>query len=310
MTIYEIEPSRENLHGPFSRDRPAVLTIDSGDAVCFRTLDAGWGIEPYDESGERRQFTPRDEEIDRGHALCGPIAIRGARKGMTLAIHVDDLRVGTWGWTRAGGWSSPVNDRLGVTGDHHLLRWTLDPDAMVGRDQHGHEVTLRPFMGVMGMPPDEPGFHPTSPPRSCGGNIDCKELVAGTTLYLPIPVDGGLFSVGDGHAAQGDGEVSTTAIECPVDRVQLSFTVRDDLRLTTPRARVDGAWLTLGFHEDLDEATMLALDGMLDLIQEQYGVGRLEALGLASVVVDLRVTQIVNGVRGVHAVLADGAIRR
>ena len=310
MATHELDLNRENLHGPFSRDRPPVLTIDSGDSVRCRTLDAGWGIERHAEDGTRRQFSPRDEEADRGHALCGPVAIRGARKGMTLEIHIDDLRVGGWGYTGAGGWSSPLNERLGVAGERALLRWTLDPDALVGRDQFGHEVALRPFMGVMGMPPDEPGSHPTSPPRFCGGNIDCKELVVGTSLYLPIPVDGALFSVGDGHGVQGDGEVSGTAIECPMDRVQLTLTVHDDLHLAMPRARIDGAWLALGFHEDLDEATAQAIDGMLNLIGEQYEVGRREALALASVAVDLRVTQIVNGVSGVHAVLADGAIRR
>ncbi|HUZ02592.1 MAG TPA: acetamidase/formamidase family protein [Thermomicrobiaceae bacterium] len=310
MVTHELELNRQNLHGPFSRDRPPVLTIDPGDSVRFKTLDAGWGIEPHAEDGTRRQFSPRDEEADRGHALCGPVAIRGARTGMTLGIHVDELRVGGWGWTGAGGWSTPVNDRLGVAGERTLLRWTLDPDEGIGTDQYGHEVTLRPFMGVIGMPPDEPGFHPTSPPRACGGNIDCKELVVGTTLYLPIPVDGGLVSVGDGHGAQGDGEVSGTAIECPVDRVQLTFTVHEELHLKNPRARVEGAWLTLGFDDDLDVATTRALDGMLDLIEEQFSVGRREALALASVVVDLRVSQIVNGVQGVHAVLADGAIRR
>jgi len=161
----------------------------------------------------------------------------------------------------------------------------------------------------MGMPPDEPGKHPTPPPRYCGGNIDCKELTAGSSLFLPIPVEGGLFSVGDGHAAQGDGEVSVLAIECPMERVELTFQLHPEMALTMPRIRTPNAWMTLGFHEDLLEATYLALEGMLTLISEQYGVDRRNALALASVVVDMRVTQIVNGVRGAHAVLADGAIR-
>ncbi len=179
------------------------------------------------------------------------------------------------------------------------------------RNQDGFVVPLRPFMGVMGMPPDEPGWHPSWPPRIWGGNLDCRELVAGSTLYLPIPVRGALFSVGDGHAAQGDGEVSGTAIECPMERVDLTFELLPDLHIQTPRARTPAGWLTLGFHTDLYEASTRALEAMLDLMIGQYDLERQDALALASVVVDLRVTQLVNaGVLGVHALLPEGALRR
>jgi acetamidase/formamidase len=180
---------------------------------------------------------------------------------------------------------------------------------MTGISDLGHKVALRPFMGIMGMPPDEPGIHPTYPPRFCGGNIDCKELIAGCTLFLPIPVDGGLFSVGDGHAVQGDGEVGCPALECPMDVVDLTLTVHEDIKLSMPRAKTPTAWITMGFHKDLNEATMIALDGMLNLMKELFEYERKEALALASLVVDLRITQIVNGVRGVHAVLPHDAIR-
>jgi acetamidase/formamidase len=179
---------------------------------------------------------------------------------------------------------------------------------MTGRNQHGHTVRLRPFLGVLGMPPAEPGIHPTRPPRRCGGNIDCKELVAGSALYLPIAVPGALFSAGDGHAAQGDGEVAGPAIECPMEQVDLTFALRDDLPLHVPYAHTPAGWVTFGLHEDLNEATLLALDAMLDLLAAQMGIHRKDALALASVAVDLRVTQIVNQVRGVHAVLPHGAI--
>ena len=158
------------------------------------------------------------------------------------------------------------------------------------------------------MPPPEPGVHSTGPPRRWGGNIDCKLLVAGTTLYLPIPVDGALLSAGDGHGAQGDGEVSGTAIECPVERAQLTLDLRDDLDLRMPIARIDDAWVAFGFDEDLDTAAQLALETMLDLMEREHGYDRSHALALASVVVDLRVTQVVNGSKGVHAVLRDGAL--
>jgi acetamidase/formamidase len=304
MATYNIEPDAQTLHGFFSPELPPILTIESGDTVRFRTLDADWGLEPLIEfvppgPPPRRRATTTVEG-PMGHALVGPIAIRGAEPGMTLAIQIDALRPGSWGWTWAGG---------DLVEGEVLHLWELDASALRGRNQHGHTVMLRPFMGVLGMPPDEPGQHSTVPPRVTGGNIDCKELVVGSTLYLPIAVPGGLFSVGDGHALQGDGEVSRTAIECPMDEVILTFEVRDDLHLATPRAKTPNGWLTFGFSEDLDGATRIALDAMLDLMAEQYGVARVDALALASLVVDLRVTQIVNQVCGIHALLPHGAIQ-
>ena len=189
-----------------------------------------------------------------------------------------------------------------------MLVWELDADAGVARGRGGRELRLSPFLGVLGMPPDEPGVHGTGPPRRSGGNLDCKELVAGATLFLPIPVDGALFSAGDGHALQGDGEVSSTAIECPLERAELTLTVRDDLELSGPVARTERAWLTLGLGESLDEAMADAVGAMLDLLAREHGLERRDALALASLVVDLRVTQVVNGVVGVHAVLPDGAL--
>ncbi len=225
MATYQIEPERRTLHGHFSRDLPPVLTVDSGDTVEFRTLDAGWGVEPWVSFDvPRRQFESRVKGEDDGHALCGPVAIRGAQPGMTLAVEINDVRPGAWGACFAAGWPSSFNRRLGVQKAPGVIHtWTLDRDAMTGRNQHGHTVRLRPFMGVMGTPPDEPGQHSTTPPRVTGGNIDCKELVAGSTLYLPIAVAGALFSVGDGHATQADGEVSGTAIECPMERVRANL---------------------------------------------------------------------------------------
>ena len=236
--------------------------------------------------------------------------MRGASPGDVLEVRIDALRVGTFGVTTAGGCQTPLNDRLGVSdADEWRLDWTLDPDAGLARDQHGREVSLRPFLGVLGMPPPEPGIHATYPPRRSGGNIDCQELVAGTTLLLPVPVDGAHFSAGDGHGRQGDGEVSQLAIECPVERAELTLSVRDDLQLATPAAWTPAAWLTFGFDEDLDEAAAVATDAMLELMARELGLERLDALALASLVVDLRVTQLVNGVRGVHAMLPHDALR-
>jgi len=303
--IHEIPLERRTLHGHFSRDLPPILTIESGDTIAFACLNAGWDTRP----GEPK-FEPRDETLDAGHALIGPIEVRGAREGQTLEVEIDAVRVGDFGFTVAAGWSSWLNDRLGVSEGHDVvLLWHVDADAGIARTEQGVEVDLRPFLGVMGMPPDEEGVHETGPPRRCGGNIDCKELVAGTKLFLPISVNGAHFSAGDGHGRQGDGESSGTAIECPIERAELTLTVRDDLQLEWPIAWTPTEWLTFGFDRDLHDATAIAIDGMLKLMEREHGVDRKYALALASVGVDVRITQLVNGVLGVHAALAHDAIR-
>lgn len=304
MTIYSIEPERRTLHGHFSCELEPVLTISSGDTVRFRTLDASWSVEPPPiPGGKSRKFTPRGRG-DNGHALCGPVAIRGAEPGMVLEVYVSEVRPGSWGWSKAGGGTSELYKRLGVAkGEEHSLLWSLDTDTMTGRDQQGRVISLRPFLGIIGMPPPEQGMHSTGMPRIWGGNIDCKELVQGSTLYLPVPVSGALVSVGDGHAVQGDGEVSGVGLECPMDKVELTFCLHEDMGILTPRAKTPIGWLTFGFHEDLDEAAMIAIDAMLELMNERHGLHRRDALALASLVVDLRVTQVVNRTLGVHAVL-------
>jgi acetamidase/formamidase len=282
--IHVLPLERRSLHGHFSRDLEPALTIDSGDSVRFATPNAGWDLD------NGTPFEPRTSPEDDGHALAGPIEIRGARAGQTLAVQIDEVIPGTRGVTH-GGWP-------------HRIDWGLD--GATGRASTGHVVRLHPFLGVLGMPPAEHGVHSTTPPRAHGGNIDCKELVAGTTLYLPIPVDGALFSAGDGHAAQGDGEVSGTAIEC-ASSAQVTLQVRDDPTQEWPYARIPGAWLTFGFDEDLGRAAKIAVDGMVDLMARKHGLAADDALALASVVVDLHVTQIVNESLGVHAVLRDDA---
>jgi acetamidase/formamidase len=304
VALHEIPLERRTLHGHFSRDLEPVLAVESGDSIAFACLNSGW------RTAEHEVFPDRDGELDAGHALVGPVEVRGARAGQVLEVSIDELRIGAGGVTQAGGFDTPLNERLGVVdGETLTLLWSLDADAATGRSDAGHEVALAPFLGVIGMPPDEPGIHSTAPPRRSGGNIDCKELVAGTRLFLPIPVDGALLSAGDGHAAQGDGEVSQLAIEAPMERAVLTLSVRDDLALDWPIAWTPEAWLTFGFDEDLDEAAAIAVDGMLALLGREHALARREALALASVVVDLRVTQLVNGARGIHARCAHDALR-
>ena len=268
------------MRGWFSRDYEPVATLQPGEPVVFQARNAGWYWDADDEP-ERPQ--------NAGHALEGPWEVRGARAGATLVVHVDEVTPRGWGATFA---------------PDVKLMWSLEGETWVS--ERGARVRSAPFLGVIGMPPPEPGEHSTTPPRRFGGNIDCKDLVAGTTLYLPIPVDGALLMAGDGHGAQGDGEVSGTAIECPVS-AQLTLDVRDDIELEWPFARLPHAWLTFGFDEHLGRAARIAVDGMLDLMERELGMTRADALAFASVVVDLRVTQVVNGVLGVHAVLRDDA---
>ncbi len=312
MAHHEIEPNSKTLHGRFSRELPPALTVDHGDVIVLSTLDALWSLEPPTEDGSpHRAYEPRRADIDDGHALIGPIEVRGAEPRMALEVELRALRTGPWGWTRAGLRSTPLTERLGVVGQPARLLWELDRERGVARDQFGHSVELRPFLGVIGLAPAELGLHPTWPPRREGGNLDCRELVAGSRLLLPVAVPGALLSVGDGHAAQGDGEVSGTAIECAMEHVELVVRLHDGIAIDMPRAETPAGTLTLGVHEDLDEAAHIALDAMVGLIAEREGMSRAEALALASVVVDLRVTQIVNaGVRGVHALLPTGALDR
>ena len=204
---------------------------------------------------------------------------------------------------------TPLNAALGVTdGEGYRMSWELDPVAGIARNDHGLRARMRPFLGVMGVAPAEPGRHSTAPPRPTGGNIDCRELVVGSTLYLPVAVPGALFSTGDGHAAQGDGESSGTAIECGMAHARLRFELLPDPRPAMPWAQTPAGPITFGFDEDLDRAMEVALSAMLDVLVDRHDLARREALALSSTVVELRVTQVVNGVRGVHALLPDGAI--
>jgi acetamidase/formamidase len=261
--------------GYFSRDYEPVASIEPGDSIVFPCLNARWQWNSDDEDG-------RPEGA--GHALFGPVEIRGAKARGTLVVHIEEVVPRPWGVTFADG---------------ERFMWALDGSTW---RMGAHEVAAAPFLGVIGMPPDEPGEHSTGPPRRWGGNIDCKLLVAGTTLYLPIPVDGALLMAGDGHGAQGDGEVSGTAIECPLERASLRLELAH-LELRSPIARTADDWLAFGFDDDLDLAAEQATATMLDLMERELQIGRREALALASVAVDLHVTQIVNGAKGVHAIL-------
>ncbi|RPF50634.1 acetamidase/formamidase family protein [Aquisalibacillus elongatus] len=310
--IHQLELKTENLHRSFDHSYTPILTVNSGDTVQLTTPDIQWG---YSKSKDepKIQLDSREQEDVKGHPIIGPIEIKGAKPGMVLEVRTNNLMPGWYGTNWAGGTSAWQNEKLNLTNEEKIqLDWELDAKTMTGTTKVGNRelhVGLNPFMGLMGVAPAEPGLHTTPPPRRVGGNIDCKELSRGSSLFLPIEVDGGLFSIGDGHAAQGDGEVSGTAIEAPMDLVDITLTLHEDLTLNMPRAWTPAGWVTFGFDEDLNEATSTALDEMVQFIQWLYDVKKTEATALASTVVDLRVTQVVNGVKGAHAVLPHGAIR-
>jgi acetamidase/formamidase len=308
MTRHQLDPTPETTADVFSAAHPPVLTVDPGDTVVVGSLDAAGYLERMEKPGEDR---PHMFAEFRGHCLTGPIAVRGARPGDDmLALRLVSLRTGPWGWTLAGGSDTPVHRRLGLDkAPQSWLLWDLDADAKTGlATGHGFRRELAPFLGVMGVAPAQDGEHSTIPPRpGSGGNIDCRELTAGTTLYLPVAVPDALLYLGDGHAAQGDGEVGGTAIECPM-------TTEAELGLVTGRplrsvhAEAPAGRITFGFSDDLNAAMGDALDDMVTWLAALTGEDRGTALALASTCVDLRVTQVVNQTWGVHAVLPAGTV--
>lgn len=310
MVQHVLPATRDTVVDVFAAVARPVLSVDPGDVVVISSLDAsGYTAAP----GFPGDQPPTLLTGNRGHCLTGPIEVRGAAPGSVLAVRLEAIDPGGWGWTVAGARDTSLNRRIGIDdGDPAWLLWDLQWDSPtrrgVGTDQYGHRVALAPFLGVIGVPPAVVGEHSTIPPRVIGGgNIDCRSLVAGSTLYLPVTVPGAMLSVGDGHAAQGDGEVSGTAIECP-----MTTTIGLDLVIDHPVATISAETptdrITFGFDEDLNEATGQALSAMLDWMQSLYGLDRRTALALASPAVDLRITQVANGTWGVHAALAFDAI--
>lgn len=309
--IHRISPDMRNCHGRLSRDRKPILTIDSGDTIVAGTRFCSWGLEPP-ASPDVYPALPKVEDRadpvnDTGNCLLGPIAIRGAQPRMTLEVAIEGMKCASYGITMMGGGPNPRYDRLGLSDEFAWICWSIDNERGIARDPDGHTVKLRPFLGSMGNCPDLPGYINNMAPSNVGGNLDCKELVAGSKLYLPIEVPGALFSFADGHAAQGDGEVGGAAIECPMEDVTLNLRLREDFPVTYPIAKTPDAWVTFGFAENLHDATYIAVNNMLDLMTSKLGVSREQAAMLASVMVDVHVTQMVNPVVGMHAIWRDGA---
>ena len=299
MAEHRLDPTADTVTDVFDRDRAPVLTVDPGDTLIVRSLNASGHL-----GTDIHGLTLIPDA--RGHCLTGPIAVRGAAPGMMLAVRLESLQPDDWGFTVAAARDNQLNRRLGVIpGERVALHWDIADGRAV--NNLGFTVRLAPFLGVIGLPPAEAGEHSTIPPRASGGNIDCRELVAGSTLYLPITVPEARLCLGDGHGAQGDGEVSGTAVECGMT-TRLVVDLVQERPIPTVHATTPAGLVTFGFDSDLNEASAQALSAMLDWMAVRHRVDRTTALALASTVVDLRITQVANVTWGVHAVLPDGAL--
>ncbi len=291
--------------GFFDAALPPVVTIKSGDEITINTVSGGPQVLPgvgFHIPPELLSIHAEGPPVMPGHILTGPIAVDGARRGDVLQIDILDVQLRQdWGYNvvRPLAGTLPLDFETG-----QLTIIPLDGEACEATLPWGLKLPLAPFFGVMGVaPPPEWGRISTIEPRAHGGNIDNKELVAGTTLYLPVFTDGALFSCGDGHGAQGDGEVCVTAIETALQG-RFRLTVRKDMDLTYPEAETPTHWITMGMHADLDQCVEIAVRRMIQLVSNRAKVSRHDAYMLCSLAGDLRVTQTVNREKGVHMMMA------
>jgi acetamidase/formamidase len=291
--------------GYFAAGAKPVLTVKSGDAV---TLDTICAIDELEQLGAAPDDPIRELKVieanvkDKGpgpHVLTGPIAIEGAMPGDVLEIEILEIRLRSpYGWMQIDPGAGTLPEEFPYLRSQLV---PLDDRNKVAEFAPGIRIPVRPFFGVLGVAPPE-GRLSSGPPAYNGGNMDNKWLVAGTKLYLPVHVPGALFSAGDGHAAQGDGEVCVTAIETNLTGV-FRLTVRKDMKLRWPRAETPTHYITMGLDEDLNEAARRAAKEMIDYLVTERGLSRDDAYMLTSAAVDLHVTQLVDHVKGVHATL-------
>jgi len=295
--------------GYYDATATPVLHIKSGDTVTFETLitNSPTGLEKAGVLPDQVQQNLRDiyKEITThgpgGHILNGPVYIDGAERGDTLEIHIQKIDLAipyAYNGFRFGAGF--------LTQDFPYARTKiipLDRQRMIASFAPGIDIPLHPFFGSMGVaPPEAYGRISSAPPGIHGGNMDNKELVTGTTLYLPVHVRGALFEIGDGHAGQGNGEVDITALETSLTGT-LQFIVRKDTKVTYPRAETPTHYISMGFDDDLSEATRIAVRQMIDFLVAEKHLSRDDAYMLTSVAGDADITELVDGNKGVHVMM-------
>ncbi len=288
---------QDSAHFGWDNSIAPVLEIEPGEDLELEVRDASGGQLDRDSGLDAVAAL----DFTRVNPVTGPVFVKGARPGDVLAVDILELRPRDWGWTA-------IIPGFGLLADEFGEPWLRisEVDANSGRVRFGEGVTLpyEPFPGTIGVAPPEPGEHSIVPPRRWGGNMDTKHLRAGTTLLLPVGVEGALFSVGDTHAAMGDGEVCGTAVEAPMD-IAVRLSVRRDLSVDAPQyvvpeaaapaeRRAGGFHVCTGVGPDLWEATRDATRSLVEHMVERLGRDRQEAYAIASVACDLRLHEVVD----------------
>jgi acetamidase/formamidase len=308
--VHVLKPTPQTvMWGYYDAAAKPALKIKSGDTVEVQTLLAATPERLRGAFLPAVEIEPALQEIvstvkDKGpggHILTGPIYIEGAEPGDTLEVRIQAIKLGL-----PYGYTGFVPKRGALPEDFERTRMKiirLDDKRMVGRFSNEIEIPLRPFFGCLGVaPPPGSGRVSSGPPGVHAGNLDNKELVAGTTLFIPVHAAGALFAAGDGHAAQGNGEVCLTAIETSL-RGTFQFVVRKDLKLRWPRAETPTHHIVMGLDPDLAKATKLAVREAIDFLVTQKNLTSDDAYMLTSLAVDFSITQLVDGTLGVHGMI-------
>ncbi|MCL1874808.1 MAG: acetamidase/formamidase family protein [Synergistaceae bacterium] len=304
---FKITPEQA-YNGWWESTIPPVLTIDNGDTVIFNTVMLFEGkLRPGMTIPELLKL--RDDIVASGngvYAFTGPFFINDAEPGDVLEVRIKRIVPTDHGVAyiypderKAGG----LPDGSGSFKDGWFGSFYFSEDRKSFEFKPGVTIPLSPFLGTMGVSPKPGERRPPAVPDYFAGNMDNKELVAGTTLYLPINVPGALFMAADAHAVQADGEVCITGMETYMEEVEAEFIVRKDMKLNLPIAETPTHWITMGFHEDLGEAMRIALREAIHFLATTKDMSREEAFALCSMAVDFRVTQIVDGNKGIHGMI-------
>ncbi len=290
--------------GYFDAALKPVMTMQSGDSVTVECISGGTDSMPdagFEILPDHRAVVAALKPHLGPHILTGPIAIEGAEPGDVLEIHIDAVTLRqNWGWSAIKPFRGTLPEDFPK---FRMWHSAIDRNRRVGTLPWGREIALRPFFGIIGVAPrPEYGALNSIAPFEFGGNMDLKELVAGTTLFLPVWAKGALLSVGDGHAVQGDGEVCLTALETALEG-RFTVTLRKNMPLALPRVETATHAITLAFDPDLDDAAKQALRSMIALIHERSGLSADDAYMLCSLAADMRITQLVDGNKGVHCMI-------